>query len=221
MKIEHLKLYTNKLNEQKEFYSSNLNLKIIDDKRDYFTVQIGDTKLSFIKGDEKYHYHIAINIPSNKINEALAWLKKRVTVQPFNGDDIVSFSNWNANSVYFYDSENNIVEIISRKNLLLNSDSNFDQQSLLSISEIGVPTKNVAEIYNYLNSNHNLEKYDCDIERFCAIGDEEGLFVVIDYSVKKWIPNMDNAVASPFEILFENKKMIQLSYKNEKFIMNL
>ena len=204
MRIKHLKLFTNNLDEQKLFYESILNYNVINEDEKSFTVKVGSSKLSFVKGEGKYNYHFASNIPSNKIVEALEWTKKRVEIQSFNDNEIVKFPNWDAKSIYFYDRDMNILEFISRKNLNANSEKKFNQNSLISLGEIGVPTISVAELYTKITNKFGLKKYDCEEEVFCAVGDEHGLFIVINYSKKKWLPNMDEAISSPFEIEFEN-----------------
>lgn len=220
MKIKNLNLFTNNLEEQKKFYISVLGLKLINENSESFTISIGSTNLIFTQSEEILNYHFAINIPSNKITDAYVWLRKRVEIQPFNGNEIVNFSNWNAEAIYFYDAGKNIVELIARKKINIISEVNFSGESLLCISEIGTPTtNNVQKIYKELNSEFNLEKYDCEDDVFCAIGDEYGLFIAIDNTRKKWIPNMDDAGANPYKITIEvdNSMIYELKYENEKF----
>ncbi len=204
MKIKGLKLYTNNLAKQKEFYISLLSCNLVDETNDSFTIKLVDSLLTFSKSDDKPYYHCAINIPSNQIEEALQWLKQRVEILPFENEEIVDFVNWNAKSIYFYDAGKNIVELIARKNLNINRNEEFSANSFLHISEIGYPTNDVKKSYHYLNTNYNLDKYDCDEKRFCAIGDEYGLLIVVNYNLKKWFPTRDEALPFPFEISFEN-----------------
>ena len=49
-----------------------------------------------------------------------------------------------------------------------------------------------------------LEIYDGSTERFCAIGDENGLFICINKQSKNWFPTNEKAYSSPFKIDFEN-----------------
>lgn len=217
MHITHLQLFTSNLAQQRNFYSSLLNLDIIDEGEKSFSVNIGKTILCFEEGDVNGIYHFAINIPSYKIESALNWIAGKIEIQKFENKQIVNFPNWNAKSIYFYDHDGNIVELISRNNLNIISKSNFTKSDLLSISEIGLPTLNIAEVFKLLNEKSGLDKYDCDLERFCAIGDDNGLFIVIDYSKKKWIPNMDEAKPIPLNIDFNNGgESYHLEFKDEK-----
>ena len=220
MKIKELKLYSHNLEDQKKFYTSILDLELVDETTLSFTIKVGDTFLSFIQSDDSSYYHYAINIPSNQILESAEWLSERIDILPYQGEQIVNFPNWNARSIYFYDADKNIVEFIARRNLNLNSDNNFTSKSLLHISEIGLPTNDVSRLFNKLNEDYALEKYDCDLSKFCAVGDEYGLFIVVNYNLKKWLPAMDDVKPFPFDIQFENRSRdsFNLRIENESII---
>jgi catechol-2,3-dioxygenase len=220
MKIKELKLYSHHLKEQKEFYVSLFGLELVNDSSDSFTVKVGDTLLSFIKSEDNPYYHFAINIPSNQMEESAIWLKERVSILPFENKEIVNFPGWNARSIYFYDADKNIVEFIARRKLNINRSESFSVKSLLHISEIGIPTSNLPTLFNKLIDEYALDKYDCDLERFCAVGDEYGLFIVVNYNLKKWLPLMDEALPFPFEILFDNNKgdTFNLRIENETIL---
>jgi len=204
MKIKELKLYSNNLKEQKKFYTSLFGLELVNDTESSFTVKVGETLLSFTESDDYPYYHYAINIPSNQILQSAKWLSERIDILPYQGEEIVNFPNWNARSIYFYDADKNIVEFIARRNLNLDSNSNFASKSLFHVSEIGLPTNDVTGLFNKLNKDYSLEKYDCDLSKFCAVGDEYGLFIVVNYKLKKWLPAMDEVIPFPFEIKFDN-----------------
>ena len=219
MKIKNLKLYSHNLKEQKEFYVSLFGLELVNDLSDSFTVKVGDTFLSFIKSDDNPYYHFAINIPSNQIVESARWLKERVDILAYEDEEIVNFPAWNARSIYFYDGDKNIVEFIARRNLNITSSDSFSDKSLLHISEIGLPTSNVPGLFNKLNKEYGLEKYDCDLRKFCAVGDDSGLFIVVDYNLKKWLPLQDEALPFPIEIKINNKgKVYNLKINEDKII---
>jgi catechol-2,3-dioxygenase len=220
MKIKELKLFSNHLTEQKEFYVSLFGLELVNDSATSFTVKVGESLLSFIKSDENPYYHFAINIPSNQILESAQWLKGKVDILPYEGEEVVNFPAWNAISIYFYDADKNIVEFIARRNLNMDSYHSFSSNSLLHISEIGLPTNDVPELFNKLNKYYALEKYDCNFRRFCAVGDEYGLFIVVNYNLKKWLPLQDEALPFPFEIQFDDNRgnKYSLSIENETII---
>jgi len=195
-----------------------MEFEVLEETTNSFSIQVGESILTFMLGEENPFYHFAINIPSFQIQESYKWIKRKVDILSYDGEDIIKFDNWNAEALYFYDADKNLVEFIARKNLNLKSHNEFSKDSLLYVSEIGVPTSNIKKIYDKLNNEFGLEIYDGDLERFCPIGDETGLFIVINYEKKKWFPTMQDAKPVPFEIIFENAegKIFHVRYANEE-----
>lgn len=221
MQIKHLKLYTNNIDKQKEFYHIILGLEILRESSDSFSVKIGESILTFMLGEEEPAYHFAINIPSSQINDSYKWIKQKVDLLDFEGEVVIKFDNWNAEAMYFYDADNNLVEFIARKNLKINLQNEFSADSLLYISEIGVPTSDIKNIYAKLNRELSLEIYDGDFERFCAIGNETGLFIVVNYKLKNWFPTMEAAKPVPFHIKIKVEKGMEYELKYEKEIIQI
>lgn len=200
MKINRLILYTAQLEEQTAFYKDVLGFKLMEKTADHSSFKIGSSILSFYFRESSTPYHFAFNIPSNQINEALAWLKQRVEILTDEMQEIQDFKTWNAQAIYFYDKDNNIVEFIARKNLAIESNTPFRPESLLCISEIGVPVNNMERTYHHINLVKQLPIYSGDLERFCAAGDENGLFIIINKEKKKWFPTDDVAHSSYFRV---------------------
>ncbi len=200
MKIEELILETSSIEQQYEFYTQILNVKVIEKSATSFSIKAGTSILTFKYNNNAKTYHFAFNIPANKIEEALCWLKERVVVMDVEGKPIADFKAWNAVAIYFYDKANNIVEFIARKNLEHETKQRFDSSQILNISEIGMPTSNIELLYSEINKIKKIAIFDGDFDRFCALGDEEGLFILIDKHKKKWYPQDDIVYSSPFEI---------------------
>lgn len=221
MEIKELILFTDNISKQKEFYSKILeaeeNKSFSDEK---ISFKIGNSVLSFIKKKQSTPYHFAINIYSNQEQEALSWLKERVPILLDGKNEIINFESWNAKAIYFYDEDKNIVEFIARKNLSKISSKKFSPDSLLKISEIGLPTLNIEKVYKDLNQQIGLSIFSGSFNDFCAIGDENGLIICIDQIKKKWIPKDDKAFFSDFDakIINGNKSFI-ITYR--KGILNI
>lgn len=185
MKIKQLTLQTTRLEGQVDFYANTLGLPIIKKTEEKALFQVGNTTLIFEEKESSKPYHFAINIPSNQAVAALKWLRDRVPVLEAEGVYIHSFDSWNAEAVYFYDADQNIVELIARKTLENPSNELFDSDSLLEISEIGLPTTNIEQVYKMIGQKSTLPIYSGSFERFCSIGDEHGLFICIDTQKKR------------------------------------
>src|ERR1700751_1220521 len=114
MKIKELILKSKNFRDQQKFYSQILKLTVISKSDLRISYKTGNSILTFQKSEQFTPYHFAINTSSHSENEMLEFVKSRTQVLKYEGEEIVHFPNWNANSVYFYDEDKNIVEFISR-----------------------------------------------------------------------------------------------------------
>lgn len=75
----------------KSFYRDVLELEIVEERDDSFTIGAGATQVTFQKTKEfaRPFYHFAMNIPENKFHEAKSWLQARVTLIEEDGEDEV------------------------------------------------------------------------------------------------------------------------------------
>ncbi len=200
MKINELTIFTNNLEQQVNFYSDILEFSIENSTPESCAFNIGESTLICKYKRDVAPCHFAFNIPSNKEIEALKWLKERVGILPFDDNEIIDFTSWNAKAIYFYDADSNIIEFIARKNLNLNSDKEFSSKSVLNISEIGVVTTDIEGTFNKLKAMNQIEVFSGDFERFCALGDDKGLFILVNDKLKKWFPTGDEILQSDFKI---------------------
>src|SRR5205085_3027098 len=139
MHITELRLMTDCLAEQRNFYTRTLGLSLLNETEASVTVRAGATRLVFLKTEPgtRPFYHFAFNIPGNKFALAKAWLALRCPLLEVNGVDQVTHQAWNAQSFYFYDPAGNVVEFIARYNLSKNVSGVFNSHDLLNVSEIG------------------------------------------------------------------------------------
>ena len=216
MHLKSLQLYTQNLAGQIAFYTEVLGLRPLEQSDRMVSYQLGATVLRFLQVlDRCTPYHYAINIPSNKTTQALEWLKPRLEKQnngvlTNDGLEVVDFSAWNAEAIYFYDADRNIVEFIARKNLDNESVGEFTAGDFLEVSEIGVPLNAIETGCRSLFQIEGVHVFDGSFDRFCAIGDEQGLFICIDTNKKDWFPTGDTAYASPFkvEVISQKKRFV-------------
>lgn len=217
MKIIKLQVFSAHIQEQYRFYRDRLGLEIIRYSENSFDVQLGYSILEFQYRKSAKPSHIAFHIPNHQEKKALQWIKERVPVLMYNRDEIIDFSAWNAKSLYFYDADKNILEFISRANFSKPESALFSEKSILGISEIGMGTKNIKEKFNFLNSKFGLKIYDGDFEKFCAIGNDEGLFICINTKLKDWFPANDKAYVADFSVEFiQKEKTHRLHFENDE-----
>lgn len=117
MQFKEITLQTKNIADLYVFYKNTLQLNVIKPNEKTISVETGTTKLIFEQTNnaQKPFYHFAFNIPSNKIEEALKWLKSKVELLWIEDYEncIAEFTNWNARSIYFLDPGGNIVELIA------------------------------------------------------------------------------------------------------------
>lgn len=215
MRINELTLQTSKLQEVKSFYTKILGLEINEETFDMFSVKIGWSTLRFKKSTTQHLYHYCFLIPSNVFEEALEWMVERVAILEIeNGEKIVNFEEWNAQSFYFYDGSGNIAEFIVHHDLNNDIYQEFNIAEVLGISEIGIGTDDVKKINSILEETCQTEFWKGDLIRFGTNGAQEGKFLLSNYNEKEtWFPTQIKIEPSPFEIKIENKgKLYQLKY---------
>lgn len=220
MKITRLDVGSKNIVKQQQFYKDVLGLEILNSTLNSFELQLGYSVLHFQEADSFTPYHIAFHIPDKEEEKALEWLKNKVKVLKYEDLEIIDFTGWDAKSIYFYDADKNIMEFISRRDFNGKSLKSFSEKSILGISEIGLATEHIQEKYEFLSANLGLEVFDGNFEKFCAIGDDEGLLITINSKLKTWFPTGDTAYNSEFKIQLEhNEKEYKLQYTGKKLKM--
>jgi catechol-2,3-dioxygenase len=206
MKIKELHLGASDLHEIKGFYHGELGLPIESSSTQEIVFRLPDSLLCFYlnKTDEAPQYHIAFNIPSNQVREASHWLANKVEMIPLDVDHyIADFQTWNAEAVYFFDESGNILEFIGRRDLENASQQPFGTSSILSVSEIGLVTDDVNATCKKLMEEYGLTYFFKQPPQpdFAAIGDDEGLFIVVP-SHRNWYPTHIPASRHSFSLTF-------------------
>ncbi len=219
MRIQELTLFTNNLEAQKQFHKSLFGVDCIEDNSDYFSFQIGWTKLTFKQTSKSYVYHYCYLIPSNKLESAIQWLEGKVELIVTNGSVIHDHLHWNAKAVYFYDADGNIGEFIVRHNLDNAIEGDFSYSDILCINEIGAPSNNSVNLNAFLQENLGTKVWKGDLERFAVNGDQEGMFLLVNNETKdKWYPTDIFPESAPFEAKILNSgSLFDIKFDGKKF----
>ncbi len=217
MKIKKLKLFTAKLEDEKEFFANNLGFKLVNSGENFFSVKVGWSELMFQSSAVDHNYHYCFLIPSNKLKEALIWMEERVKIIDIEkGRKIQHFESWNADSFYFYDASGNLAECIVRYDLKNETDTPFDVSQMLCVNEIGLPSNNIIKTNESLSKLFKTSFYKGDTERFGTNGDAEGIFLLPNYNVKQnWFPTNQKISLEPFDVQIEHEEH-EMSYSFNK-----
>ena len=136
--------YTNKLRLVKRFYVNVLGLDITKSTSEQFTVNVGETDITFQQSEDPSFYHFAINIPGNQFFIMKEWIKNRLTLIRSKGVTEIYYQSLGADSIYFEDPAGNLVELIARRNRDLFG--SLSKEVFLDVSEVGITTPYVYEV---------------------------------------------------------------------------
>ena len=217
MKLAHIQIQTNNIEQTTAFYQDILELPIIEKDSDSVSVQAGNSVLEFVENPLfKSIYHFAFNIPENKLEEAIEWCKNKVGLILIKDQNVITnFENWNAHAVYFYDNNGNLLEFIARHDLNNAQSEKFSSKSILNISEIGIVNENPLELGKELIAKHNLEFFskNDNSELFAAVGDDEGLLIMVQPN-RNWYPTQTPSESNKTEVRIENNgALIELKFQ--------
>ena len=190
MHIRELHLHADDLHALDRFYASTLGLAKVASEPSAVAYQIGRSRLMFAHAAGfAGRYHIAFDVPNNQFDEAQAWLRARVSLVAANdGASVFHSAGWNADMCYFLDPAGNILELIARHTASTASHEPFSSASLLAISEIGLASSSVPTTVAWLRATLGLEPYGEQSPTFAPVGDDAGLFIVVQTG-RQWYPD--------------------------------
>jgi extradiol dioxygenase family protein len=213
MKLLELELLSDDIHKTEVFYNQVLGLATIAKDSSSVSFNAGTTKLTFRSSNNvKPVYHFAFDVPNNKLLEAFDWVEKKTEIMyVIPPDKIADFYNWNAKSFYFFDNNGNILEYIARNDLDNATQNPFDGKSILSVSEIGLVSKNVAIQCDELSDKYGLSPYSKQpkLDKFIVLGTVTGLFILVEEN-RDWYPTNVKSKSFWTKVVFETDGKIHL-----------
>ncbi|OOG67163.1 VOC family protein [Flavobacterium sp. A45] len=208
MKILELELLSDDVLKTEAFYNEVLGLETIYRDDSSVSFNAGATKLTFHASQNvKPVYHFAFDVPNNKLFEAFSWIESKTEIMyVIPPDKIADFYNWNGKAFYFYDNNGNILEFIARNDLDNVSQNPFDGNSIMSVSEIGLVSKNVAAQCDELFDKYGLTSYSKQpkLPKFIVLGTVTGLFVLVEEN-RDWYPTDKKSKSFWTKVVFNHK----------------
>ncbi len=217
MRIKKLTLQSNDIARQVSFFKDTLGFTV-ERSENLLSIVIGNSTLEFIDVPVDGKYHYCFLIPCNQIEEAKVWLSQKLElILVENHNYIAHFDTWNADSIYFYDGNGNIAELIARHDLINRSDKKFGLNSFLSINEIGTPTSDTRRLDHQLTNEIGSEFWKGNLDTFSTNGNQHGLFLLPNYLIKKtWFPTPIKVMPLPYTAtIIQDENQYQINYKNE------
>lgn len=208
MRITRIELLAADLDEVERFYGSLLGLSVSRDP-DSVSVTIGWSTVVFRAGSAvPGAIHVAFTIPRNRFAEAKEWLVARVRILSSGGTDelVLDREPWHSKSLYFRGPDGIDLEFIARQNLPIDSSEPFTSASLLCVSEVGRAVPDVPAEVERLHRDLGIEPFGDWVDEFAPVGDQEGLFILVNEG-RVWFPTTDAlAFGEPVEIWVTNEK---------------
>nr|WP_315203481.1 VOC family protein [uncultured Flavobacterium sp.] len=213
MNILELELLSDDIPETESFYNRVLGLDTLSGDYNSVSFHAGATKLTFHSSQNvKPVYHFAFDVPNNKLLEAFSWIESKTEIMyVIPPDKIADFYNWNAKSFYFYDNNGNILEFIARNDLDNASEKPFDGKSILSVSEIGLVSKNAVIQCDELFEKYKLTPYSKQpkLPKFIVLGTVTGLFVLVEEN-RDWYPTAKKSKSFWTKVVFKHNREIKV-----------
>ncbi|TCU84904.1 catechol-2,3-dioxygenase [Curtobacterium sp. PhB25] len=145
--------------------------------------------------------HLAITIPTGTFAAAAEWIAgiATVLVDADGRDEFEGPPNWNSRSVYFEGPDEQLLELIERRDLAAAAPASGPASAapafasavpLLSVSEVGIAVPDVLGAVEKLR-RAGLEPYANPAgEGFAAVGDVDGLVILVSPE-RRWFPTAD------------------------------
>ena len=193
MKITLLSLLAADLPAQRHFYGHVLGLPVAAaDDPGSIKVEVGYSELRFglAPPGPRPFYHVAFSVPHNQLDAAREWVQARTPLLPLpEGGYVADFVNWNAHAFYFLDPAGNVLECIARHDLPNARAAPFSAAGLLGISEAGLVVADVPAAVREIGAATAAPVFHRGPVRedFAAVGDDEGLLIVVRQG-RSWFP---------------------------------
>jgi catechol 2,3-dioxygenase-like lactoylglutathione lyase family enzyme len=187
-----------------DFYALRLGVELLERTDELVAVNVGVTRLDFVRSAAQAFYHFALLAPGNRFDALLAWTAERTELLPEQetGEVVFDFSNWDARACYFHDPAGNIVELIAHRGIGETlAAASFSAGELLGFSELGL-VGDTATIAREL-ARIALELWDGTLSeegRLAFVG-ERARTLILSPVGRPWLPTGRPAEAHPLEVV--------------------
>ncbi|WP_210468494.1 glyoxalase [Sporosarcina sp. 6E9] len=201
----------------KSFYQNILEMHLIEDGIERFTLQIGSSTLTFKASHLPASYHFAFNIPGTHMAEAKKWLQARVELNHEDGNDEIYYKRFDADAVYFDDPAGNVVEFIGRRSKV--GVGHFTSNSLMNISEMSITTSFVSDVAMKLKEAGVTSRNNVPIEpdSLNFLGEDDTLIILVPPK-RRWYFSDKFSEVYPLKIELVNGRSLLMDEKG--FISN-
>ena len=227
MRITEATLYTNRLDEMKRFYVEKLGLSVGDEDSTRFQIELGEDTLIFQEAvtAQERQYHFAINIQANRFKEAKEWIMSRVPLLTEEGEDEIYFEGIDASSLYFYDADENVIELIARHSI--NPESNiesFSSNEFLGIGEMSLTVEDPSLVAQELETIgvRRRDGNSIDPRHLNFIGPpNHNTYILLVPRGRVWLFSPKLSIPSPIQMVLDQQYIVEMDEKHEFHIHSI
>ncbi|HYF77889.1 MAG TPA: hypothetical protein VD973_12190 [Symbiobacteriaceae bacterium] len=196
MKIQHVSCLATNLDAMKRFYTGPLQMPLVEEGADHFTVQVGASALTYRRTEQPAFYHLAFLLAP----EAFEGMKARLAQAPglladTDGATLFTSGQWKANHFYFEDPDRNILEILGT------TAGEATAAPWARVGEVGLPVPNLRQFITRIAHLVPTE-LPGESETFQFYGNAHGVLVLVREN-RPWFPTDRGATAHDIEVVLE------------------
>jgi catechol 2,3-dioxygenase-like lactoylglutathione lyase family enzyme len=188
------------------FYGRRLGLTVGQTEAGRIALAIGETTLELASGAGEPFYHVALLVPGDRFDAALAWARDRIELL----GDVFQSDDWDSRAVYFHDPAGSILELIAHHGLEENGRSGeFAAEELVGFSELGI-VGDKTELLRRLGTS-GLQMWDGTVEapNLLAFVGEKGRTFILAPPGRGWMPTDRPAEAHPVAAVVESQQQVR------------
>ncbi|WP_031423767.1 MULTISPECIES: hypothetical protein [unclassified Exiguobacterium] len=227
MRITEATLYTNRLDEMKRFYVEKLGLSVGEEDSTRFQIELGEDTLIFQETitEQERQYHFAINIPANRFKEAKEWIMSRVPLLTADGEDEIYFEGIDASSLYFYDADENVIELIARHSINPESKiESFSSNEFLGIGEMSLTVEDPSLVATALETIGVRRRDGNSIDprhlNFMGPPNHDTYMLLVPRG-RVWLFSPKLSIPSPIQMVLDQQYIVEMDEKLEFHIHSI
>jgi hypothetical protein len=162
----------------KRFYGNVLGWDMKESDSSHFTVNVGETDITFQESEDPSFYHFAINIPGNQFSIMKQWIKEKVPLNRSRGLTEIFYENLGADSMYFEDPAGNLVEFIGRRSRDLFGP--LTKEAFINVSEVSIISPHVYDVGEELQDLGLplFRRFEVDPEKVNFLGKDDAYIIL-------------------------------------------
>jgi catechol 2,3-dioxygenase-like lactoylglutathione lyase family enzyme len=211
----------------KRFYTEKLGLSVVEEDSTSFRINLSEDALVFQEAatNQKRQYHFAINIPANRLKEAKRWIKSRVSLLSEDGEDEIYFEGIDASSLYFYDADENVVELIARHSINPESEAEeFTHHDFLGIGEMSLTAVDPLHVAQEL-ANIEIHRRDgnaIDERHLNFLGaPNSDTYILLVPPGRVWLFSPKLSIPSPIQMTINRQYVIEIDENHKLQIRSI